>query len=78
MTSVVLYSKDETRVFSPMGGPLCPHKKKKTRVCGIFADGGAKVPTQEKKKKHVSVVETRVRYLPDGEVNLITKDYTVS
>ena len=35
--------------FSPLGGPRCPHKKKKKKPC-IFTAGGAKVPTQEQKK----------------------------
>ena len=41
--------------FSPLGGPMCPHKKKKkfflplANPHGIFAAGGTFVSTQEKK-----------------------------
>ena len=62
------FLKDNPTAFSPLGGPLCPHKKKKNLVNnpphGIFAAGGQNAHTRLKKKKNL--VNNPTGFLPLG------------
>ena len=52
---VEVASQDAT-AFSPLGGPMCPHKKKRLRILNahsIFAAGRAFMPTQEKERPRI-------------------------